>query len=122
MPAVVLRCVCVGLRCARRSRPALSPRTVTGDLPSEVDYLERYEEFTASVQEEVADMPEGTLDLLTRLLHGNRGVLTRRARLREFRLLTSAEVQRVETLYKACFAGEGVPPSPDRPRPPHGAH
>jgi len=50
-----------------------------GTSPHEVGYLESYDAFKALVQEEIADMPEGTLDLLTRFLHQNDGVLPRRA-------------------------------------------
>ncbi len=81
-------------------------QTVTRDLPAEVDYLERYDEFLARVQEEVADIPEGTLDLLARFLRQNQGTLSERARRREFRLLTAEEVERVETIYGECFAEE----------------
>ncbi|MDE2653861.1 MAG: Fic family protein [Gemmatimonadota bacterium] len=81
-------------------------QTVTRDLPAEVDYLERYDEFLARVQEEIADMPEGTLDLLAWFLRQNQGTLSRRARRREFRLLTVEEVERVETIYGECFAEE----------------
>ena len=56
-------------------------RTVREDLPREVDYLERYDEFSARLQEEIADMPDGTIDLLT-----------------------APAVERVEALYAKCFA------------------
>ena len=79
-------------------------RTVGTDLPREVDYLERYDDFSARVQEEIADMPDGTIDLLTRFLSRNQGRLSMRARRGEFRLLTAPEVERVEVLYAKCFA------------------
>ena len=79
-------------------------RTVSRDLLSEVDYLERYDDFSARVQEEIADMPDGTIDLLTRFLSQNQGRLSMRARRGEFRLLTAPEVERVEVLYAKCFA------------------
>ena len=79
-------------------------RTIREDLPREVDYLERYDDFSARVQEEIADMPDGTIDLLTRFLAQNRGRLSGRARRGEFRLLTAPEVERVEVLYAKCFA------------------
>ncbi|MDE2796738.1 MAG: Fic family protein [Gemmatimonadota bacterium] len=79
-------------------------RTVREDLPREVDYLERYDDFSARIQEEIADMPEGTIDILTRFLARNRGRLSGRARRGEFRLLTAPEVERVEVLYAKCFA------------------
>ena len=89
-------------------------QTVARDLPAEVNYLESYDEFKARVQEEIADMPEGTLDLLTRFLRQNNGILSRRARKREFRLLTDAEVKRVEAFYGECFAEGASEPGPGR--------
>lgn len=41
-------------------------------------------------------------------------ITIRRARRREFRLLTPDEVERVKALYSECFAAEGSLPSPDR--------
>lgn len=79
-------------------------RTVREHLPREVDYLERYDDFSARIQEEIADMPEGTIDILTWFLARNRGRLSGRARRGEFRLLTAPEVERVEVLYAKCFA------------------
>ncbi|MCY4571850.1 MAG: Fic family protein [Gemmatimonadetes bacterium] len=88
-------------------------QTVIRDLPVEVDYLERYDEFRARVQEEIADMPEGTLDLLARLLRQNQGALSARARRREFKLLTAEEAESVETIYGECFADDACGPAAD---------
>ena len=78
--------------------------TVTRDLPGEVEYLEKYDEFSRRVQEEIADMPGRTIDLLSRFLRQNRGTLSKRARTREFERLTAVEVKRVEALYASCFS------------------
>ncbi len=80
--------------------------TVTRDLPEEVEYLERYDEFSRRVQEEVADMPDRTIDLLSRFLRQNRGTLSERARTGEFERLTADEAERVEALYASCFSAE----------------
>ncbi|WP_423925579.1 Fic family protein [Candidatus Palauibacter sp.] len=80
--------------------------TVMRDLPREVAYLEGYDEFSRRVQEEVADMPDQTIDLLSRFLRQNRGKLSRRARTREFERLTPKEVEQVEALYASCFPSE----------------
>lgn len=80
--------------------------TVTRDLPGEVEYLEKYDEFSRRVQEEVADMPDRTIDLLSTFLRQNHGTLSRRARTREFKRLTADEVERVEALYARCFSAE----------------
>ncbi|MXX56522.1 MAG: cell filamentation protein Fic [Gemmatimonadetes bacterium] len=78
--------------------------TVTRDLPHEVRYLEQHDEFSRSVQRQVADMPEDTVELLAAFLRQNSGTLSRRARRREFKLLTAAEIERVEALYSSCFS------------------
>ena len=77
--------------------------TVTRDLPEEVEYLEKYDEFSRRVQEEIADMPSRTIDLLSRFLRQNLGTLSKRARTREFERLTTDEVERIEALYTSCF-------------------
>ena len=80
--------------------------TVIRDLPDEVAYLEGYDEFARRVQEEVADMPDRTIDLLSTFLRQNGGRLSKRARTREFERLTADEVERVEALYASCFSAE----------------
>lgn len=79
--------------------------TVTRDLPQEVAYLEGYDEFSRRVQDEVADMPERTINLLAQFLRQNNGTLSRRARNREFQGLSADELERVEDLYARCFLG-----------------
>ncbi len=88
--------------------------TVMRDLPREVAYLEGYDEFSRRVQEEVADMPDRTIDLLSRFLRQNRGRLSRRARTREFERLTPKEVERVEALHASCFPPEAPKGEGDR--------
>ena len=55
------------------------------------------------VQEETANMPERTINLLAQFLRQNDGTLSRRARAREFKRLSLDEVERVEELYMRCF-------------------
>ena len=80
--------------------------TVTRDLPREVAYLEGYDEFSRRVQEETANMPERTINLLAQFLRQNDGTLSRRARAREFKRLSPDEVEGVEKLYARCFRRE----------------
>ena len=80
--------------------------TVVRDLPAEVAYLEGYDEFSRRIQEEIADMPETTVDVLTGFLEQNDGQLSQRARNREFKKLSDGEVERVEELYAECFPEE----------------
>ena len=78
--------------------------TVTRDLPQEVAYLEGYAEFARRVQEEIADMPEKTINLLAHFLRQNDGRLSRRERTHECERLSTDEVERVEDLYSRCFS------------------
>ena len=80
--------------------------TVMRDLPRAVAYLEGYDEFSRRVQEEVADMPDQTIDLLSRFLRQSDGTLSKRARTQEFKELSRDEVERVEELYANCFPPE----------------
>lgn len=76
--------------------------TIERDLPAEVAYLEAFERFSVGVQQ-IVDMPDRTVDLLHRFLRQNGGVLSQRARTKEFAPLTEEEVERVERLYESCF-------------------
>ena len=80
-------------------------RTIEEDLPSEADFLRRYDGFRQDI-EALFDMPERTIDLLFRFLHQNEGRLSRRAREREFAELDEDEIVRVETIYRRHFQEE----------------
>ena len=91
---------------------------VTRDLPRQVAYLEGYDEFSRRVQEEIADMPERTINLLAQFLRQNNGRLSKRARAHEFTRLSADEVERVEELYSRCLPREEADrPAGLRPRP-----
>ena len=51
-------------------------------------------------------MPERTINLLAQLLRQNNGRLSKRACAREFKRLSSDEVERVEELYRRFLAKE----------------
>lgn len=84
--------------------------TVTRDLPGEVAYLEGFDKFSRRVQDEIADMPERKVNLLSRFLEQNGGSLSGRARTGEFERLSDDEVELVERLYAQCF--QEARPSP----------
>ncbi len=79
-------------------------RTIEVDLPAETSFLKGYDSFKRQV-EDIADMPDNTVDLLFRFLRQNDGTLSRRAREREFAELTDDEVARVEATYSKAFSG-----------------
>ena len=77
-------------------------QTIEQDLPNEVLFLRRYDQFRGATGA-LVDMPDQTIDLLFRMLRQNDGRLSRRARQREFAQLTDAEAQRIEQIFGETF-------------------
>jgi hypothetical protein len=71
--------------------------TISQDMPAELDFLFRYDQFKQSLRE-VVDMPDRKLDLMITLLHQNNGKFAKRRR-KHFEELTEAEVEKMEGLY-----------------------
>lgn len=78
-------------------------QTVEEDLPREAEFLKRYDRFRSRI-EAIVDMPDRTIDLLFRFLHQNGGRLSRRAREKEFELMTDIEISEAEAAYTASFS------------------
>ncbi len=78
--------------------------TIDLDLPREVRFLESFDRFASEVQN-IVELPQRTVDLLVRFLGQGEGTLSKRARRKEFPLLTDAEIQEVEILYTKAFGG-----------------
>jgi hypothetical protein len=79
-------------------------QTVEHDLPDEVAYLEAYDAFSKQVLQ-IVDMPNRMVDLLHRFLRQGGGTLSKRARSKEFALLTVQEATAIEEAYSTAFAG-----------------
>lgn len=77
-------------------------RTIEHDLPEEAAFLQRYDNFKARV-EAIVEMPASTVDLLFNFLAQNEGVLSKRARTKEFAQLTEGEVGTIEEIYRDQF-------------------
>ena len=75
-------------------------RAVNEVLPEELAFLRYRDDFHRQATE-IVDMPSKTIDMLLGFLRQNRGRLSKRAREREFKALTEAEVARVEALFAA---------------------
>ncbi len=73
-------------------------RAIDVDLPAETAFLRSYDSFKAQVNDMI-DMPERVLDLLYRFLRQNGGLLSKRAREKEFAALTDVEAGRIEAIY-----------------------
>ncbi len=80
-------------------------KTIEQDLPHETDFLRRYDQFRARI-EEIIDMPDRTSDLLFQFLRRNGGRLSKRARENEFAKMTDAEVTTAEQAYATAFAND----------------
>jgi len=72
--------------------------TIRTTLPREVDYLQRYDQAKRRI-EAFAGMPDARFDLMIGLLRQNGGRFSRRARTREFTLLTDEEATAIEAVY-----------------------
>lgn len=80
-------------------------KTIETDLPEEAAFLERYDRFKTRV-EALVEMPASTIDLLFRFLKQNSGMLSGRAREKEFAELSEDEIARIEAIYNALFPAD----------------
>ena len=80
-------------------------RTIKVDLPAETRFLRAYDDFRRAISE-IVDMPERTVSLLFQFLRQNNGILSKRAKEREFGALTAQEIERVEGAYAHHFPGD----------------
>jgi hypothetical protein len=76
--------------------------TIENIIPNEVTYLTNYDEFKRYLDDEF-EMPDKTVALLVRFLDQNEGVMSKRAREKEFASLKDSEVHEVEQNYKSIF-------------------
>lgn len=77
-------------------------QTIDEIIPSEIDYLHKYDEFKYKVEQKY-DMPDKMIALLVRFLEQGDGNLSKRAKDKEFQMLTADEVEDVEGLYQEIF-------------------
>ena len=77
-------------------------KTIEEDLPSETEFIRRYNEFSERVGN-IVDMPHRTVDLLFRFLRQNKGHLSKRAREGELAELTVQETKRIERIFDDVF-------------------
>jgi hypothetical protein len=76
--------------------------TVNKTLPDEVEYLKKYDLLNEFIKNYI-DMPDKLVDLLIRFLSQNDGMLSKRARKREFEKLTNPEILAIERKYAEIF-------------------
>ncbi|MYB34386.1 MAG: cell filamentation protein Fic [Gammaproteobacteria bacterium] len=81
-------------------------RTVTHDLPEEIDYLRRHDGAMARIREMI-DMPDRLAQNLILLIRQNGGTLSKRKRENSFSALTDDEVQELENIVQNAFESFG---------------
>lgn len=76
--------------------------TIENIIPREISYLTQYDNFKKLIDEEF-EMPDRMVALLVNFLGQNNGILSKRAREKEFSALTDKEVGSIENLYREIF-------------------
>ena len=71
-------------------------------IPEEVDYLVKYDEFKTFIDNNL-EMPDDMVALLVRFLEQGNGTLSKRAKEKEFEVLTAEEINTIEEQYKLIF-------------------
>ena len=73
--------------------------TIENIIPNELAYLQKYDEYKRYIDDEF-EMPDRLVALLVRFLEQNDGEISKRARTKEFAILTDEEIDRIEKKYK----------------------
>jgi len=73
-------------------------QTINTELITEILFLQHYDEAREKIRA-VVDLPDRQLDLMIKLLHQNKGVISK-AKRAQFHQLTDAEIQRMEEEFK----------------------
>jgi len=76
--------------------------TIQHIVPTEVDYLMRYDEFK-KIMEDDFEMPDKMVATLARFLEQNNGALSKRAREKEFAKLSDQEIEKIEKIHGEIF-------------------
>lgn len=76
--------------------------TIKRIIPEEVSYLQKYDKMKAWLDNKF-EMPDRMVAMLVRFLEQNNGILSNRARSKEFKQLTDEEIKRIEKQYQLYF-------------------
>ena len=77
--------------------------TTEKTIPTEVEYLKRYDEFK-NYLEDCFEMPDDIISLLVRFLEQGKGKLSQRAKQKEFKILKPSEIKSIELRYTEIFS------------------
>jgi len=76
--------------------------TINRVIPEEVNYLIQYDEFKKYMDNNF-EMPDKLIATLVRFLQQNNGVLSKRAKEKEFKMLKEEEINQIEVTFKEMF-------------------
>ena len=76
--------------------------TINRIIPEEVNYIYKYDEFKRFIDDQF-EMPDKLVSMLVRFLEQNGGILSKRARSKEFPELKEDEVEKIESTFKEIF-------------------
>jgi len=76
--------------------------TIENIIPHEINYISNYDAFKNYMDEEF-EMPDKLVSVLVRFLDQNQGVLSKRAKEKEFSELSQKEVEQIEAEYQSIF-------------------
>lgn len=76
--------------------------TIKNIIPNEVDYLQKYDAMKRWMDDRF-QMPDKMVALLVLFLEQNKGLLSKRAKQKEFKVLTDKEAKEIEKNYKVYF-------------------
>jgi hypothetical protein len=76
--------------------------TMDNIIPQEIAYLSKYDEMKKNLDDQ-REMPDRTVAVLIRFLEQNNGVLSNRAKSKEFSALSSNEVKSIEDMFDEIF-------------------
>jgi hypothetical protein len=75
--------------------------TIAEDIFKEMYFLQKYDDTKSAIQN-IVDIPDRQIDHLIRLLHNNRGTLSKRKR-DKFEKLTDDEIKKIEMAFQEIF-------------------
>lgn len=81
--------------------------TIENIIPNEINYLANYDAFKNFLDDEF-EMPDKLVSMLVRFLEQNNGVLSKRAKEKEFSKLSEKEVEQIESEYKSIFSPKSI--------------
>ena len=77
--------------------------TIENIVPQEINYLANYDAFKNYLDDDF-EMPDNLVSILVRFLEQNQGQLSKRAKEKEFDMLSEKEVKQIESMYASIFS------------------